>query len=129
MPPESPLRYVWLVVGWISVGLALAGAALPLLPTTPFLLVAAFAFSRSSDRWYNWLNTHPQFGPLIRDWREHRAIARSVKVASSAALGGVMVLGAATVKIPWVLFLQAAVLGAVACFIWSRPDPPTHLGP
>ncbi|MDG2479242.1 MAG: YbaN family protein, partial [Alphaproteobacteria bacterium] len=66
--------------------LAILGVALPLLPTTPFLLVAAFAFARSSDRWHRWLREHRVFGPLIADWQEHGAIDRRTKLLSVLAM-------------------------------------------
>ena len=125
---KSSTRVLWLILGWAAVALAVVGAVLPLLPTTPLLLVAAFAFSRSSARWYAWLVSHPQFGPLIVDWRAHGAIARRAKSAATLSLIAVMALGVALVAILWVLLLQAGVLLAVAVFIWSRPEPPRELG-
>jgi uncharacterized membrane protein YbaN (DUF454 family) len=67
-------------VGVLSIGLAAAGILLPLLPTTPFLLLAAACFVRSSDRLYQWLITHRWFGSYIKNYREHRAITRRAKV-------------------------------------------------
>lgn len=72
-------RSGYLVLGWSCVGLGLAGAFLPLLPTTVFLLVAAWAFARSSERWHTWLLAHPRFGHLIRGWQEHHAMPRRAK--------------------------------------------------
>ena len=100
------------------------GAVLPLLPTTPFLLVAVFAFAGSSDRWRAWLLSHRGFGPLIADWRDYRAIdrrAKSLGVASMAALIGISVaLDASTL----VLVVQAVVLSTSAAFMLSRPSRP-----
>ena len=66
--------------GIISVGLATIGIFLPLLPTTPFLLLAAACFVRSSDRLYNWLINHKWFGTYIRIYREHKAITKRGKI-------------------------------------------------
>lgn len=69
-------------VGVICVGLAFIGIFVPLLPTTPFLLVAAACFIRSSDRLYQRLIMHRAFGPYIREYREHRAITRRARIVA-----------------------------------------------
>ena len=74
------------VCGVLFVGLATLGIVLPLLPTTPFLLLAAACFIRSSDRRYQWLITHKWFGSYIRNYREHRALTRRTKVVTVVLL-------------------------------------------
>jgi len=69
----------FLGVGHLSVGLALLGVVLPLLPTTPFLLLATACYARGSSRFYGWLLNDPTFGPMIHNWREHRVVARKHK--------------------------------------------------
>ncbi|REJ75619.1 MAG: DUF454 domain-containing protein [Acidobacteria bacterium] len=83
---RSTKRVVFLSLGLIAVGLGFLGVFLPLLPTTPFLLLAAFLFSKSSERLHDWLLNHRIFGKFIRDWREHRAIAPRAKVLSVAMI-------------------------------------------
>ena len=78
------------VLGLFFVGLGAAGALLPVLPTTPFLILAASCFAKSSDKWYQWLLNNKQFGPAIRDWEEHRAISRKSRYT---ALSMVFVFG------------------------------------
>ncbi len=85
-PSRPPLQPVWrwllIAAGWLCVGLAAAGVVLPLLPTTPFLLLAAACFSRSSERFYRWLLNNRHFGPLLLQWRENRSVSlRSKRVA------------------------------------------------
>jgi len=120
------LKAFWLVVGLGALLLAALGLVLPLLPTTPFALVAAFAFARSSQRLHGWLLGHRVFGPVIDHWRRHGAIARRVKLAGVASMAGVfclsLVLGVAT----GVLVVQAVVLAGAAAFVLSRPSPPGH---
>ena len=120
----NPMRAVWFAIGVIALGLAALGVALPLLPTTPFLLLAAFAFARSSDRLHDWLVNHRVFGPLIQDWRQHRAIDRRVKIVSVISMVAIFALSFALNASTTVLVVQAVVLTLAACFILSRPSPP-----
>ena len=120
----SPLRAVWLAVGLGAVLLAALGVVLPLLPTTPFLLVAVYAFARSSDRWHAWLRTHRVFGPIVSDWRRYRAIDRRAKIVGVASMAGVFGVSLAVGAGPVMLAVQAVVLTAAAAFVLSRPSPP-----
>lgn len=105
-PPQAgPVgRLVLKAVGLLSVGLAFAGAVLPLLPTTPFVLLAAACFARSSPRFHAWLYDHPWFGPPLRSWKEHRAIPRSSRRAALALL--------------WITFPISIVL--IPAPLWGR---------
>lgn len=82
MARQSVYKGLLTVIGVLSVGLAVLGVFLPLLPTTPFLLLAAACFIRSSDRLYRWLITHRWFGSYIRNYREHKAITKRTKVVT-----------------------------------------------
>ena len=117
-------RALWFVVGVGALLLAALGLALPLLPTTPFVLLAAFAFARSSDRWHAWLRRHRVFGPMIEDWRRHRAIDRRTKIAGIVSMAGVFGLSVALNVGAAILAVQAAVLTIAAAFVLSRPSPP-----
>lgn len=70
---------MYLALGWLCVALGLIGAVLPLMPTTVFLLVAAWAFARSDERWHRWLREHATFGEAIRAWEEHHAMPQRAK--------------------------------------------------
>jgi len=120
----SPIRLFWLCLGCLCVGLGTLGVFLPLLPTTSFMLVAAFAFARSSPRLHNWLITHKIFGPLILNWQTHRAIAPRAKFMSILTL--VAVVGISVFfHIPTsILIIQIIVLSCVAIFLLTRPIPP-----
>jgi len=117
-------RGLWFVLGWLALTLGAIGIVLPLLPTTPFLLVAVFAFARSSPALHDWLVHHPRFGPLIQDWRDHGAINRRAKMFASVMMAGVLGLSIAMGLALWVIGVQAACLACVALFIWTRPDGP-----
>ncbi len=79
-------RFWYLSAGHLCVGLAVLGVFLPLLPTTPFLLLAAGCYARGSVRFYNWLLNSGWFGPMIRNWREHRSVAPRHKVMAIAVI-------------------------------------------
>jgi uncharacterized membrane protein YbaN (DUF454 family) len=116
------MQLIWVTLGLICTGLGLIGAVVPLLPTVPFLLLAAFCFARSSERLHNWLLWHPTFGPLIEDWNRNGAISRRTKwVASVSILAAFLITLALGVR-PLILGIQAVVLCCVALFIWTRPE-------
>ena len=117
-------RLTWLLVGIAALALGALGVVLPLLPTTPFVLVAAFAFANSSERLHAWLVEHNVFGELIVNWRRHGAISRPAKAASVLSMAVVLVVSLLLDVPAWVLAVQAAVLGVCAFFVLSRPSPP-----
>ncbi len=117
-------RSFWFLVGMLALALAIAGAILPLLPTTVFLLVAVYAFARSSKRLHDWIMEHRHFGRLVRNWQAYGSIDRRSKLfailAMIAALAASVLLGFNL----WILFVQAGVLAGAALFILTRPDTP-----
>lgn len=118
------MRPLWLAAGVISVALGLVGVALPLLPTTPFMILAAACFARSSPRLHDWLWTHRLFGPAIRDWHHHRAIPAVAKRAALAAMAAAFALSL-WLGLRWeVLLLQGLVLAATGTWIATRPSRP-----
>jgi len=118
-------RAVYLVLGLAFLALGVAGAFLPLLPTTVFLILAAACFAKSSPRLEAWILNHKQFGPLVRDWRAHGAIPRKAKVLAclGMAAGFAIFFVSAHPKL-WLAVLVAAALGACAAFVVSRPGAP-----
>lgn len=115
-------RLVWGILGGLSFGLALVGVLVPLLPTVPFLLLAAFFFARSSERLHHWLLTHPKFGASIQDWNDRGAISKRAKIAATVSILASIALTFAIGVDAKVLFIQAAVLVTVSLFIWTRPS-------
>ncbi len=115
------IRLLWMFGGVSSIILGSLGVVLPLLPTVPFLLLAAFCFARSSERLHIWLIDHPKFGPPIADWQRNGAINRKAKIlatVSIAAAFGISLILSIPLKF---LLIQAVVLCCVLYFIWSRP--------
>jgi len=96
-------KWLLLSAGILAVGLGVVGAFVPLLPTTPFLLLAAACFARSSDRHYEWLLNHRWMGAHIRNYQEHRATTRRVKVVTMALLWGSIGYAVVAVADGWVV--------------------------
>lgn len=123
----SRFRLLWLLAGFLFVAIGAVGVVLPLLPTTPFLLLAAYCFTRSSPRMNRWLHSHKTFGPLINNWNRYGSIDRRSK---RIAMAVILLTPAITVIIGvpwWALASQIAVLAIAATFVLTRPDPPaTH---
>jgi uncharacterized membrane protein YbaN (DUF454 family) len=117
------MRALFIVLGFAFVAIGVAGAILPLLPATPFFLLAAACFARASERFYNWLLNNRTFGPTIREWRRHRSIPYRTKLWAIALMSGTL----ATSTIFFVADPRAqaglAVLGVVlAVWMWRIPS-------
>ena len=118
------IRPFWFAVGLASLSIGVVGAFMPLLPTTPFLLLSAYAFAKSSPRLYTWLLDHPTFGPAINNWRLHRAIGRRAKISAFCAMAATVVASLVLGVPAWILAVQTTTLLVVATFIVTRPSPP-----
>ena len=118
-------RSLFLVLGLVFTGLGIVGAFLPLLPTTVFLILAAGCFARSSPRLEAWILEHRQFGPLVQAWRDNGAIPPRAKAlaVTGMSLGYLGFYLGAHPKLPLALIV-AALMGACAAFVLSRPDGP-----
>ena len=116
------MKLFWTVAGLASLILGIIGVAVPLLPTVPFILLAAFCFARSSERLHDWLINHRQFGPMIADWQRNGAIHRRAKVAATVSIAAVFAISLAFRLSLTLLAMQAAVLCGVLVLIWSRPE-------
>lgn len=122
-PLRSLRRWAWLAAAYAALALALAGVVLPILPTTPFALIAAACAARGSERLHRWLLAHRVLGPVIRDWHEGRTVARRSKIVATAtmALSATIVL---LLRGPgWVLLGTSLVMTAVATWLWLRAEP------
>ncbi len=119
------IRALFILAGLGFVGLGVAGVFLPLLPTTPFLLLAAACFARGSARLHRWLLAQPRLGPLIRDWQAHRAISRGAKVRATLLVVVTLGLGLVFASAPlWAKGLAVALVAGVQAWLWSLPEPP-----
>jgi uncharacterized membrane protein YbaN (DUF454 family) len=116
-------RLVYFTLGWLFFALGLLGAVLPILPTTPFMLLAAWGFSRSSRRFERWLLEHRWFGPGIKRWRAHRVVPTRVKWVSYSTMLVTFALSLASGRLSWwALGAQAALMGYGAWFLARLPS-------
>ena len=120
MEPEKR-NFFYLIFAYLCAGLGIIGAFLPILPTTPFLLLAAWAATRGSPELHRWLHDHPRFGPPLIAWETNRAVSLPAKVTACVLMGAswtLMFLITDSSLVPWITGLLFA---AVALYLISRP--------
>ncbi len=115
------MRRLYLAGGIVAVALGAIGAALPIMPTVPFLLLAVYCFARSNPEWERRIVEHPHWGPQIRDWRERRAISRRAKIAAIGAMTVGAVVTWYTLGAPW-YWVSVAVLVVAGTWIATRNE-------
>jgi uncharacterized protein len=115
-------RRIYIAAGFVSLALAIIGIPVPLLPTTPFLILAAFFFSRGSQRFHDWLVNHRHFGPPIRHWREQQSIPLGAKILStSMAVAGYALVLWIYPDFPMILKAGYPIMMLpVIVYVWTR---------
>jgi uncharacterized membrane protein YbaN (DUF454 family) len=119
---SGAVRPLWTALGVLALGIGGIGIVLPLLPTTPFVILAAFALSKGSPRLADALHRHRVFGPMIAEWRTIGAIAPRYKALALGMMGGALVLSIALSFGTAVIVAQALAMAGAAAFIISRPN-------
>lgn len=114
-------RWLLIALGWLAVVLATLGVMLPLLPTTPFLLLAAWCFARSSPRFHHWLLYRSWFGRYIRTWQQHRALPPGVKWKAILVTVLTFAISLWLVKIWWVRGILLVILTLLLTFMLRMP--------
>lgn len=118
-------RALFYAIGIVSTGLGFLGAVLPIMPTVPFLIVAVWAFSRSNQRFHDWLYHHPTYGPTLRRWDKYRVVPPIAKIWTVVAMAGGLTLTALFTDVPqWAVIGAAFCMSAVAAYILTRPSYP-----
>jgi uncharacterized membrane protein YbaN (DUF454 family) len=116
-------RPLLLGTGWLCVGLGIIGIVLPLLPTTPFLIVALWAFSRSSPEMAEKIRRHPIAGAYVRDWEDEGVIplgAKIIAITMMTAMFGYLYLGSGAPA--WAVIAAGIVIALAGAYILSRPS-------
>lgn len=122
-PLPAPWRWLLLVLAGVALATGVVGIFVPGLPTTVFLLIAAWAAARSSPRLHRWLLGHRVFGKLIRDWQTGGRVSRRAKWNASLAMTACAALLLWTGTRWWLTALACACMAAVLCWLWLRPEP------
>jgi uncharacterized membrane protein YbaN (DUF454 family) len=118
------MHRVYQVLGFVFVAIGFVGAFLPVLPTTPFLILATTCFARSSPRLENWLLSHPRFGPSLRAWREDGAIPPRAKLLALAGMSlGFLLFWIGTAPGPTLMASVGALMLAGLVYVFTRPSP------
>lgn len=118
-------KILLLSLGHIFLILGVIGAFLPVLPTTPFLLLAAYCYSKANSRLLEWLKNHKVFGPPLKDWQEKGVIGLNAKLLATLMIMLVLIWRIPVLSIHYGLkvFVTIVLIG-VLVFIWTRPSQP-----
>ena len=116
-------RLLYFILAWCFVALGIVGAFLPVLPTTPFMILALWGFSKSSRRFHHWLYHHKIFGPTLQKWDKHRVIPLKAKQLSSLIMGISLVFIYLNQNIPtWAKVLTTLIMLYGVWYIWTKPS-------
>lgn len=116
-------RGLWLLLAYLCLGLGVVGIFLPGLPTTPFVLLAAYAAARGSRRLHAWLLAHRLFGPMIRDWEASGAVSRKAKYWAIGTMALCAVIFFLTAPKWWMAAIGTGIMAIVGTWLWWRPEP------
>jgi uncharacterized protein len=114
-------RILLLTLGWLAIILGALGIVLPLLPTTPFVLLAAWCFARSSPRFHHWLLWRSPFGRYLRHWQRHRAMPPGAKGRAIAVMLVTFGVSIGLVNILWVRVMLSVMLCVLLLMMWRIP--------
>jgi uncharacterized protein len=123
-PLSRPVRWLLKGLAVTSLILGIIGAFVPILPTVPFILLAAWAAARSSPRLSSWLENHPRLGPHIRDWRSGGVVRRPAKWMATVMMAGGAITMLIIVRPIWVPLAVGALMASVGAWLWQRPEHP-----
>jgi len=120
-----PLAARWLLLAFalLCLVLGLVGVVVPGMPTTVFILLAAWAAARSSPRLHGWLLGHRLFGPMLRNWQNGRTVSRRAKWSATAGMAVCALVLALTAHRAWAVGIAGVVMALVLAWLWRRPEP------
>ena len=114
-------RWCLMALGWLAFATGIVGIVLPLLPTTPFMLLAAALFARSSPRFHRWLLAHPWFGPPIHDWQLYRGIRRHARRRAILFILLSFSVVVVALPLPWVWLLLVVIMVILLTWLMRLP--------
>ncbi len=117
-------KALYVFLGGLSLTLGLIGIVLPVLPTTVFLLLAAFFFAKSSQRLHHWITNHKRFGPPIVDWQKYGAVSKIARIRAVSTMVGLLLISILLSLPLAVITIQGLAMAAVSVFLLTRPYPP-----
>jgi uncharacterized protein len=129
MTRPTRFRWAWWLLAYASLATGIVGIFVPGLPTTVFVLIAAWAATRGSPALRQRLVTHPRFGQAILDWERDGAVSRRGKWMASLAMAACTVVVLLVVDRPWVWCVSIGPMLAVSIWLWLRPEPPARTPP
>ncbi|MCD2512904.1 YbaN family protein [Comamonas endophytica] len=121
--PSWPVRCLLQAFAALCVVLGMVGAVVPGMPTTVFILMAAWAAMRSSPRFHAWLYAHATFGPMLRSWDDGGRVSRRVKWMATLSMSASSALIVYFVTKPWAAGLALLSMACVLVWLWLRPEP------
>jgi hypothetical protein len=131
-PPPSPTdaaparsavaRWAYKLLALVSLALGILGVFLPVLPTTPFILLAAWAATRGSPTLLAWLESHPMFGQMLRDWRRGGVVSRKAKWSATIVMASSALIILVFVRKPYVQVVAIGCMAGVLAWLWRRPE-------
>ena len=119
-------RLLFGLLAYVSLGIGLVAIVVPGLPTTEFILLAAWAATKSSPRLSAWLENHRLFGPILFNWRNGKIIARRAKISATVSMLLCAILMLALLDHGWPIYLAIAGMSLGNLWIWSRPERPAR---
>tara|TARA_Y100001960_G_C14661619_1_gene821156 strand:+ start:452 stop:823 length:372 start_codon:yes stop_codon:yes gene_type:complete len=115
-------RIFLLSLGWMCVGLAFLGIFVPGIPTTPFLLVALWAFAQSSKKFHAWLLNHKKFGPMLKNWESHKVVPKNAKILMVILQFFAILIIQYSLQNIFITIILALLLICVAWYVLSLPS-------
>ena len=115
-------RGLYLIVGLLSLLLGVIGIVVPLLPTVPFILLAAFCFARSSERLHQWLMTHPWFAEALNNWQTKGALNKTLKRRAMIMTTLSFAISISVVPLIWVKVMLLVMLCGLLIYLWQIPE-------
>ncbi|MDK1290345.1 YbaN family protein [Pseudoalteromonas umbrosa] len=119
---QNLVKYTYLLGGTISLGFALIGAILPIMPTTVFLLIALWCFSKSSARLEHWLLTHPKFGHILNNWRQAQVVPRPAKYLAAAGMSVSLIISGIVFSFGWLQMFLTVLFAFICNYLFSKPS-------